>query len=286
MKHNEMLHAMTPLFSVITVSLNAGIALRQTVESALHQSCGDFELLVKDGGSKDGSLDLVPNDPRVRIVTAPDRGIFDAMNQALDLCTGRFIHFLNAADFYVDDRVLEDVAAEIGAAPETEFFYGDVIFPGFSREYIRYPSRLSRYFLHAHMLCHQGWFVSRQAYLRLGKFKLGAKSGGDQVFLYDAILGERMAYRHIPRFIARYDVHGFSSSLAVQAQSHNFRHAIRCKYYPAWERCLYRGVWRARSAARAVLSMPPFLHVFRRLQKLRFGGRPGKCSGRGAAKAT
>ena len=263
---------MPPLFSIVTVCLNAGTGLRRTVESVLSQQCGDFELLIKDGGSTDGSIDDLPRDARIRIIRSPDQGIFDAMNHALDFVTGSFVHFLNAADLFLDDTVLRDVAAEIRRSEDTEFFYGDVICLGFNREFVRYPEHLSRYFLYTHMLCHQGWFVARATYLRLGKFKTESKIGGDQVFLYDAILGARIRYRHVARFTVRYDVRGISSNVAVQQHSKAFRNNARRKYYPGWERNLYAVLWGIRMAVRDVLTLPPLLRMFRWTQRQLHGG--------------
>ena len=71
-------------FSIITVCLNAGQGLLDTVERTLGQTYGHFEIIVKDGGSKDGSIEKLPSDPRIRVVTRKDTGIYDAMNQGIE----------------------------------------------------------------------------------------------------------------------------------------------------------------------------------------------------------
>lgn len=110
-------------FSLITVCLNPGDKLRKTLESALKQTCGDFELIVKDGGSSDGSLEKnreLLKDPRIRVITEKDTGIYDAMNQAVSHAEGQYIFFLNCGDTLYDETVLEKVkkAAEEGLATE------------------------------------------------------------------------------------------------------------------------------------------------------------------------
>ncbi len=99
-------------FSLLTVCFNPGEKLRETLESALRQTCGDFELIVKDGGSSDGSLeknqDLL-SDPRVRVYTEKDTGIYDAMNQAVGHASGKYLFFLNCGDTLYDENVLEKV---------------------------------------------------------------------------------------------------------------------------------------------------------------------------------
>ena len=77
-------------FSIITVSLNSGPKLLETVENILKQTYRDFEIIVKDGGSTDESISKVKdlNSPFVKVVSEPDKGIYDAMNEAVKHATG------------------------------------------------------------------------------------------------------------------------------------------------------------------------------------------------------
>ena len=70
-------------FSIVVVCLNPGEKLLKTVQSVLNQKYGNYEIVVKDGGSTDGSLEQLPADSRIRVYTRPDCGIYDAMNQAM-----------------------------------------------------------------------------------------------------------------------------------------------------------------------------------------------------------
>lgn len=100
-------------FSIVVVCLNPGKKLLPTIESVLMQQYGNYEILVKDGGSMDGSLDGLPADSRIRLVKTPDAGIYDAMNQALPYLTGQYVLFLNCGDVLHDGQVLERMAREI-----------------------------------------------------------------------------------------------------------------------------------------------------------------------------
>ena len=138
-----------PFFSIIVVSLNAGERLKHTVESILGQSCEDYEVIIKDGGSTDGSLDFLPKDhcshstiekgtiddeldqekkrvkpaeqekikaadyERIKLITKKDQGIYDAMNQALEEAVGEYYLFLNCGDYFYDLKVLEKTKREI-----------------------------------------------------------------------------------------------------------------------------------------------------------------------------
>ena len=104
-------------FSVITVCLNPGEKLDATLASVLEQTFEDAEVVLKDGGSKDGSVERWkrenashPGFGRVRVLEEKDKGIYDAMNQAAAHALGEFLIFLNCGDVFPDKRVLERTA--------------------------------------------------------------------------------------------------------------------------------------------------------------------------------
>ncbi len=103
-------------FTVVTVCLNPGRKLEKTLESILKQSCTDVEVVLKDGGSTDGAVAAwqqkaseIPGGERVRVYTQKDKGIYDAMNQAVSYARGEFVIFLNCGDTFYDHEVLERV---------------------------------------------------------------------------------------------------------------------------------------------------------------------------------
>ncbi len=100
-------------FSIVVVCLNPGNKLLPTVESVLTQQYGNYEILIKDGGSEDGSLEKLPADSRIRIFTGKDTGIYDAMNQALSHLNGQYVLFLNCGDILHDGQVLSGMAQAI-----------------------------------------------------------------------------------------------------------------------------------------------------------------------------
>lgn len=96
-------------FSIIVVCLNAGEKLTGTVNNILRQTYEDYEIVVKDGGSRDGSMAMLPKDERIRMYVEKDAGIYDAMNQAVDKAAGEYLLFLNCGDLFHDATVLERV---------------------------------------------------------------------------------------------------------------------------------------------------------------------------------
>lgn len=99
----------SPFFSVIVVCYNAGGKLKDTVENILFQTCGDYEIIVKDGGSEDGSVQALPQDARIRVFAEKDQGIYDAMNRAAAKAQGRFVIFMNCGDSFHSKETLENV---------------------------------------------------------------------------------------------------------------------------------------------------------------------------------
>lgn len=97
-------------FSIIVVCLNAGEKLKNTVDSILAQTCGDYEIIVEDGGSLDGSIEKLPVDARIKVFTERDKGIYDAMNKAVGHAQGDYVHFLNCGDYFHDETVLEKIS--------------------------------------------------------------------------------------------------------------------------------------------------------------------------------
>ena len=100
-------------FSIITVCLNAGNDLLETVESTLKQSYSEFEIIVKDGFSKDESICKLPQDKRIHLVQKKDTGIYDAMNQGIEVAQGDYMIFMNAGDKFYDSGSLSVLPMEL-----------------------------------------------------------------------------------------------------------------------------------------------------------------------------
>ena len=95
--------------TIITASFNSGKTLRDTIESVLGQTYIDFEHLIIDGGSKDDTLEIIKEyEPRykgrLRWISEPDKGLYDAMNKGIRMATGEVVGILNSDDFYTSDK--------------------------------------------------------------------------------------------------------------------------------------------------------------------------------------
>ena len=113
-----------PFFSIIVVSLNPGERLEKTLNSILSQTYQNYEVILKDGGSKDGSLEFLKekgyfeDKPMIKVIEQPDKSIYDGMNQAVTYVTGDYVQFLNCGDYFYSKTVLEEVAEYINREHE------------------------------------------------------------------------------------------------------------------------------------------------------------------------
>jgi glycosyltransferase involved in cell wall biosynthesis len=230
-----------PLFSVITVTLNAGAALAETVQSVLSQECEDFECLVKDGGSTDGSTDGFPTDGRLMLVVRPDHGIYDAMNQALEVASGRFVVFLNAGDVLAGRDVLAKVASVVAHMPQEAIAYCDYRNKSLGVVVLQ-PRSVTKWVLFRRPLCHQTCFVPRVALLRCGGFDTSLALSADHDALVRLMLNGGVVARHVSMVGVIYDGAGVSAAKHNRKQLIAEFSGIRRRYFTRWERLKYASV--------------------------------------------
>jgi len=228
-----------PLFSIVTVTLNAGVDLTATAKSVADQNMISYEHIIKDGGSFDNSLALLKKDNNQRIIIKPDSGIYDAMNQALEYCTGKYILFLNAGDVFASSDVLSLVANTLVYCDTPEIVYTHIKNKRYGTMQI-YPPILNRAFLYRRSLCHQGTYIRSDCYAKYGNFDLTYRILADNEFLLRLLTNDARAVLCDCTGVI-YSGEGFSvkSSNAVWVLRELKR--IREKYFTKFEQ-LYLGV--------------------------------------------
>jgi len=260
------------LFSIVTVCLNPGLDLAVTISSILDQGFPNFEVIIKDGLSNDGTQAYACTDPRVRFHSVPDQGIYDAMNQALTFARGEYVCFLNAGDTFVDPDVLGDVAGFICRHSSVPFFYGDVI-KALGRAQVNvYPERLTGFFLFSRTICHQSWFARRSLYLSSGGLETDHPSGADARLLLRWLRGNKVTYRHIPRTVANYKGGGVSSLPLNERVGEAWIDEQKRDLFSPWERCWYWVLWGTWRLVKPVLYDRCLCRVWRRMQVRRAQG--------------
>ena len=118
-------------FSIVTASYNSAATISKTLCSIKNQTYKNFEHIIIDGGSNDGTLDLLEQwsqQSNVTLISEMDDGLYDAMNKGVQLATGTFVVFLNSDDVFSHKNVLENVHKCIAGNPLAVFFYGDIVY--------------------------------------------------------------------------------------------------------------------------------------------------------------
>lgn len=170
-----------PLISIITVTYNAQAVLEPTLRSVESQTFDDYEHIIIDGRSTDGTLALVGShgNPRLHLHSKPDQGIYHGMNRGLKYAKGKYVIFLNAGDRFATRDTL---AAYAGAAMDDEdIIYGDTVIVDSKGNILRNrhlsaPDMLTyRSFLNGMLICHQAFMVRREIAPQYSReFKLSA----------------------------------------------------------------------------------------------------------------
>lgn len=199
-----------PLFSIIIAAYNAEQTIRNTINSVLIQTCEDYEIVVKDACSKDKTIDQIPEDKRIRVISEEDRGVYDGMNQAITRATGEYLAFLNCGDIFVDEYVLEKVKDYILSEKERyDIIYGDYTRADLGQCVLKQPSNLNAFELIRKPLTHQSVFFNYRVFEKNGLYDLDYKLCADYDLTVKAFLsGDK--FLHINKVICVYQGGGIS----------------------------------------------------------------------------
>lgn len=205
--------------SIVTVCLNAGEILLNTIQSVQKQDYQNIEYIIQDGLSVDGTLEMIEevtkfSNKSVILYSEKDQGIYDAMNKAAAKATGDYILFLNAGDTFVDSEVIKNVAGRISQHREGDIFFGDIILvEKDGKELRRKFSRVcgnKLYFLSGDAICHQA-IIARKICVQNYPFLLEYEVCADREWMLH-LLAEKKKFICIDILICKCAMEGFSSS--------------------------------------------------------------------------
>ena len=203
--------------SIITACYNRVATIADAIGSVAGQTWPDIEHIVVDGGSTDGTLEVVARhrDSVDKLIPGPDRGIYDALNKGLAAATGSVIGVLHSDDFYAGNDVVRRVADEMGRR-ELDLLYGDVAYVHpddlgrvirvFSSRRFR-PDRIAWGWVPAH----PALFVSRRLFERFGPFKTDYKIAGDFEFVARVFSRAEPRYAYLPEVLVTMRTGGIST---------------------------------------------------------------------------
>ncbi len=210
------------LISIITVNYNDCLGLERTIQSVKEQTFKDYEHIVIDGDSTDGSKKIIEanKDNFSYWVSEPDNGIYHAMNKGIHVAKGDYLYFLNSGDHFNDSNSLNKVYSFL---QNDDVIYFSINVIGENKSYIKKPPKsLTFKFLHEDLPAHQATFIKKELFNQLGNYDENLKIVSDWKFLILAICKHHATYKCIDETFSTYYRDGLSSlkenQVAVKAE--------------------------------------------------------------------
>lgn len=202
--------------SVVTVCYNSVDTIEETMLSVLNQTHPDVEYIIIDGGSTDGTVDIIQNyaDRLAYWVSEPDKGIYDAMNKGITIATGDYINFINSGDKLFSPDVISEIVSYLSDRPDV--LYGDMKLKSYFGEIRLSPKSLDLMDTRDPIF-HPASFI-KTCELRRRQYDTSYKIAGDYKFFYD-LYNEGGDFKYIPFVIAVFDgagVSGFNDRLRLE----------------------------------------------------------------------
>lgn len=195
--------------SVITINYNNCEGLRKTIESVVNQKWHDFEYIVIDGGSTDGSVEVIKEFASYidYWVSEPDKGIYNALNKGVSVAKGEYCNFMNSGDCFYSHDTLEQVF--------TKETIADIVCGNTHSDNIKTPPvEITFDFLFDGSICHQCAFIRTSLMKKYGydeKYKIVA----DRKFFVQALILDNCSYQAVDVDVVKYDITGFSATNPV-----------------------------------------------------------------------
>ena len=199
--------------SIITVSYNAVTTIEQTISSVVNQSYPDIEYIIIDGGSTDGTVDVIRKyEDRIAYwVSEPDGGIYAAMNKGISVATGDYVYFLGADDCLADYDVISNVVDDIKIETADIYSYGVyMVSENAKQKYIGNKERLKNTSFPG-MIPHQGMFAKRTLTLKF-RFDLAYKILADYKFYLQCLAEKDIKIVYKKESVAFFSLSGISGT--------------------------------------------------------------------------
>lgn len=202
--------------SIITTTFNSAATVASTLESVQSQTHPHIEHIIVDGASRDDTLSIVRSFPHVKkIVSEPDKGLYDAINKGIGMSTGDIVGILNSDDFFPDNRVIENIVQAFDV-PETEAVYGDIAFvkPSNLKKVVRLYSAKTfspAKFAYGYMPPHPSFYTRKRLYDKYGLYKQDYTIAADYELLMRFLYMHKIRYHYINQVLVYMRTGGISN---------------------------------------------------------------------------
>nr|WP_315177563.1 glycosyltransferase family 2 protein [uncultured Flavobacterium sp.] len=200
-----------PKLTIITINYNNLEGLKRTVESIVNQTWQEFEYIVIDGGSIDGSAAYIENQSENidYWVSEPDKGIYNAMNKGIVKATGEYLLFLNSGDHFLDSEVL-DKNHKFLTLQDIVYFNLQVVDE--NEKFVKnYPDKLSFSYFLKDTLPHPATFIKKAVFDKLGLYDESLKIVSDWKFFMESVCKFNCSYKKIDETLSVFYLDGLSS---------------------------------------------------------------------------
>ncbi|MBN1106652.1 MAG: glycosyltransferase [Deltaproteobacteria bacterium] len=218
--------------SIITVCKNRKDVIEVAVKSVLKQTWGNREYIIIDGGSTDGTLEIVEkyrNGIDI-VVSEEDLGIYHAMNKGIRLAKGDIVYFLNSDDSLYDQDVLSDIVRRFRMGNPVAVYGNILLVDSVNEDVIKYDHVDRHFFLH-NTICHQAIFARKALFQEIGLYDIRYTVYADVDWLIKAFLKYSSSFRYYDRMICRYACTGISAEAFYDKTYVRERLQILSKYF-------------------------------------------------------
>lgn len=203
--------------SLVTVSLNNVDTIRKTFDSVLQQSFNNYEYIVIDGVSTDGTVEVIKEyepkfEGRMKWISEPDNGLYQAMNKGIKMATGDILGTINADDYFVDSNILQTIINSFTV--NTDAVYADVQFVNENEKVVRYYSSKKfsiNKFRFGFMPAHPSFYVYREYFNKYGFYKEDYKIASDFELMIRFLSEHKLKTKYIPKAVVNMRTGGLSN---------------------------------------------------------------------------
>lgn len=207
--------------TIITINYNNAPGLKKTMESVFSQTSKEFEYIVVDGASTDGSVETIQQFNSQYLsgstlqyfqwISEKDNGIYNAMNKGIRLAEGEYIHFLNSGDWLVDEKVVENMLIEM---PQCDIFVGNVIQirPDGKKKYCKNDKEVSLFTFYRSTIQHTSAFIKRSLFEEFGLYDENLKIVSDWKWYLQVAGLNKADVQFTDTYVTYFDMTGISST--------------------------------------------------------------------------
>jgi glycosyltransferase involved in cell wall biosynthesis len=226
-----------PQFSIVTICRNEVDSIRATCDSICTQTFRDFEWMVVDGGSTDGTLEILKEyEGDIHcLISESDSGIYNAMNKGAVNANGKYLIFMNGGDCFASS----DALLSASQAPDAKMLYGDIYLGDRCGNLITYPDYLGADYMLSNRISHQATFYARDVFELAGGYDESFQISADYDLYVRLLKLQKISYYHIPHPIAIFDLKGVSNRGDFRSLKKQENHRVRKKYFKK-----YRQSWK------------------------------------------